>query len=91
MQLSLRRKHFTCFIRLIAAEKKHSQTLVKPMSYMVEIAVFTEHTGSQPDAGQIVYEEVDGVSKPCVPRSCMEWAGCLKVSILYIYIYISQY
>ena len=74
-----KKKPFTCFIRLITAEKKHSHTLVKPMSYVVEIAVFTEYTGSQPEANQIIYEEVDGVSKPCVPWSCMECGDCLPV------------
>ena len=51
---------------MVSAEKSRSQTIVKPMSYLVDLPVFVARTQSQPEKEQISYEELDGVTRPCV-------------------------
>ena len=50
-------------------EKVRSQRLVAPASYMVELPVYVATTNEQPEAGNICYETIKGVSTACVSRT----------------------
>ena len=50
-------------------EKARSQRLVAPSSYMVELPVYVNTTNEQPDASNISYETIKGVSTACVSRA----------------------
>lgn len=47
-------------------EKKETQRLIKAMSFLAELAVYIRETNTQPEQSDIHYEEIDGISKPCV-------------------------
>ncbi|CAK9101224.1 unnamed protein product, partial [Durusdinium trenchii] len=58
---------------IVTVEKKETQRLIKAMSFLAELAVYIRETNTQPEQSDIHYEEIDGISKPCVRVAGMKW------------------
>ncbi len=54
-------------LRSVTVSKQRAVTLVSPMAYVVEIAAYAEITGEAVAAEDIIYQDLDGAMKPCVP------------------------